>query len=166
LHESGSGGDIVTSWNVEVLNAREQIDDVLAIEQVSFNNPWTREMYLAEFDNPAVSRCYLARNAAGAVVGFCSIWRVLDELHINNLAVTPAHRRAGVASALLRRVLGDGAASGAVTARLEVRRSNEPAQRLYERFGFRVAGVRRNYYTLPVEDAIVLINDGLMHFRS
>ena len=94
-------------------------------------------------------------------MGFCSFWRVVDELHINNLAVLPSYRRAGVASALLTHVLREGSAFGAVRATLEVRRSNEPARYLYERFGFTVAGVRRAYYTKQVEDAIVLWREGL-----
>jgi ribosomal-protein-alanine N-acetyltransferase len=81
---------------------------------------------------------------------------VLDELHINNLAVVPAFRRAGVATALLERVLQEGAALGARRTTLEVRESNEAARLLYERFGFTVSGIRRGYYTKPVEDALVL----------
>jgi ribosomal-protein-alanine N-acetyltransferase len=61
----------------------------------------------------------------------------------------------------LTRVLEDGAKLGAKRATLEVRRSNEPAQQLYERFGFAVAGVRRDYYSNPVEDALVLWREGL-----
>jgi len=86
---------------------------------------------------------------------------VLDELHINNIAVLPDVRRAGVATALLDHVLTYGAALGARRATLEVRRSNESARLLYERFGFTVAGVRRAYYTKPVEDALVLWRDDL-----
>ena len=148
-------------WIVEPLKSAAEIDHVLAIEDASFTNPWTREMYLAELENEGVSFCYLARNDAGQVVGFCSFWRVLDELHINNLAVLPAHRRAGVATALLRHVFQEGARMGAVRATLEVRRSNESARILYERFGFSTAGTRRAYYTKPVEDAIVLWREGL-----
>jgi ribosomal-protein-alanine N-acetyltransferase len=95
------------------------------------------------------------------VVGFCSFWHVLEELHINNLAVLPAYRRSHIATALLRRVLEDGARLGASRATLEVRRSNEPARMLYEAFGFSVAGVRRGYYSNPPEDALVLWRDGL-----
>jgi ribosomal-protein-alanine N-acetyltransferase len=86
---------------------------------------------------------------------------VVDELHINNLAVLPAWRRTGVATSLLDHVIREGVRMGAHRATLEVRRSNEPARRLYERFGFSVAGVRRAYYTNPVEDAIVLWREGL-----
>src|SRR5262245_2684700 len=143
-------------WHIEALIAPSQIDDVLAVEEVSFTNPWTREMYLSELENRGVSFCFLARHEAGRVVGFCSFWRVLDELHINNLAVLPEHRRAGVASALLTHVLGEGRRMGIRRATLEVRRSNDPARFLYERFGFSVAGVRHGYYTNPLEDALIL----------
>jgi len=148
-------------WTVEPLTSSADLDAVLAIEEASFTSPWTREMYLAEFENPGVSYFYLAKTPLGETIGFCSFWRVLDELHINNLAVGPEHRRAHVATALLSKVLEDGANMGAERATLEVRHSNEPAQRLYERFGFTVAGVRRGYYTNPVEDALVLWKEGL-----
>ena len=148
-------------WRIELLSDPRQIDDVLAIEELSFTIPWTREMYAAEFQNRDVSFCYLAKNNTGETVGFCSFWRVLDELHINNLAVAPAFRRGGVATALLTRVLGDGEKLGAARATLEVRRSNDAARLLYERLGFSVVGVRRDYYTKPIEDAIVLRREGL-----
>jgi ribosomal-protein-alanine N-acetyltransferase len=143
-------------FRIEPLSSPGEIDAVLAVEEASFTNPWTREMYLAELENRNVSYCYLAKDADGRVVGFCSFWRVLDELHINNLAVLPQERRTGVGSALLEFVIKEGVALGARRATLEVRRSNDFARQLYERFGFTVAGVRRAYYTKPVEDALVL----------
>jgi ribosomal-protein-alanine N-acetyltransferase len=147
---------------IEPLSSPSQIDEILAVEEASFTSPWTREMYLAELNNTGVSYFYLARTEAGQVIGFCSFWRVLDELHINNLAVLPEHRRAGIGADLLLRVLADGAALGAMRATLEVRRSNEAAQKLYEKFGFTVAGVRRLYYSSPPEDALVLWREGLV----
>lgn len=132
------------------------LDDVLRIEAMTFSRPWTREMYLSELEHRDVSRVYLARDAVGEAIGFCSCWQILDEVHINNLAVLPERRRTGVASALLMRVLADGAARGAHRATLEVRRSNHAALALYERFGFVVTGVRKGYYSNPDEDALVL----------
>lgn len=151
----------MSEWQIQQLTSADQIDAVLAIEDASFTNPWTREMYLSELENRSVSFCFLFRDSSGAAIGFCSFWRVLDELHINNLAVLPAYRRAGVASALLTFVLGEGARQGARRATLEVRRSNEAARLLYERFGFSVAGVRREYYTKPDEDALILWREDL-----
>ena len=153
----------MTTWLIEAVKSPADIDAILGIEEASFTNPWTKEMYLAELENKGISYCYLAKagGPGGAIVGFCSFWRVLDELHINNLAVAPANRRAGVGSALLSHVLQTGATLGAERATLEVRRSNQEARALYERFGFSVAGVRRAYYTNPVEDALVLWRDRL-----
>jgi ribosomal-protein-alanine N-acetyltransferase len=142
-------------WGIEPLGYND-IDDVLAIEEAAFTSPWTRAMYVAELEHPGVSYCFLARDSERRAVGFCSFWRVLDELHINNLAVLPDLRRAGIGSFLLSFVLKNGAALGARRATLEVRRSNDAARLLYEGFGFTVAGVRTGYYSKPVEDALVL----------
>ena len=120
-------------------------------------------MYLAELENRDVSCCYLAHDRQDQAVGFVSFWRILDELHINNLAVLPGYRRTGIASALLTHALAEGVRKGARRATLEVRRSNEPARCLYERFGFAVKSVRLGYYTAPVEDALVLWHDDLAH---
>ena len=141
------------------------IDDVLAIEEAAFTNPWTRAMYLGELENGGVSFCYLARDPDRRAVGFCSFWRVLDELHINNLAVLPERRRAGIGSMLLTFVLKKGVELGATRATLEVRRSNESARLLYERFGFTVSAVREAYYSKPVEDALVLWREHLSDFQ-
>jgi ribosomal-protein-alanine N-acetyltransferase len=84
------------------------------------------------------------------------VWIIFDELHINTLAVHPDRRRQGLASLLLTHVLDDAVRRGAEKATLEVRRSNEGALRLYERFGFEVGGVRKEYYRQPVEDALIL----------
>jgi ribosomal-protein-alanine N-acetyltransferase len=138
------------------LASDRDLDAVLHIEGESFTSPWTRDMYLAELKNVDVSFCYLARDETGQAVGFCSFWRIVDELHINNLAVLPGYRRRGIASTLLMYVLKEGARLGARSVTLEVRRSNDDARRLYERFGFAASGVRRGYYTNPVEDALVM----------
>lgn len=147
------------------------LDGILAVDAATFDRPWTRAMYEWEWTHSDVARFYVARipgagsgagpgAGSGAVVAYCAGWIVFDELHINNLAVDPAWRRCGIASALLTFVLEQAAAEGAIRATLEVRRSNEPARRLYERFGFAFAGVRTGYYREPVEDALVLWRNG------
>ena len=151
----------MTTWRIEQVTTPDQIEAIMSIEAVSFTNPWTRDMHQAELDNRGVSYSYVAKDESGAVVGFCSFWRILDELHINNLAVVPERRREGIATTLLTFVLREGAALGATRAMLEVRRSNEAAQRLYERLGFAVTNVRHAYYTKPVEDALVLWRERL-----
>ena len=143
------------------LTSADQIPSVLEIETASFTSPWTREMYLAELENRNVSYCFLASFDNGPAIGFCSFWRVLDELHINNLAVLPDFRHRGVGAELLAFVLNEGARLGALRATLEVRRSNTPALMLYERYGFTVAGNSRDNNTNPQEDALILWKDQL-----
>jgi ribosomal-protein-alanine N-acetyltransferase len=147
--------DVSISITIGPLSSPGDLDAVLEIETASFTSPWTREMYLAELQNVGISFCYLARDGA-TVLGFCSFWRVVDELHINNLAVAEPYRRRGIGAALLNYVLNEGFRMGARRATLEVRRSNDAARHLYERLGFSPAGVRPAYYTNPVEDALVL----------
>src|SRR5438034_4655564 len=101
------------TWAIEPLSLLSDLETVLEIERASFVNPWTREMYLAELENKGVSYCYVIRNEQRELVGFCSFWRVLDELHINNLAVMPVHRGAGAGTTLLRTILWEGARLGA-----------------------------------------------------
>lgn len=155
-----SGDVLPPGWCVETLEESD-LDEVLAIERASFSNPWSRDMFLWELQNAGVSYGYVLREPAGAVAAFCTVWIVQDELHINNVAVAPVHRGRGVGLALLRFVLRLAAGLGARRATLEVRRSNAPALKLYERLGFEVVGVRRNYYSAPVEDALILWCDRL-----
>jgi ribosomal-protein-alanine N-acetyltransferase len=142
---------------VERLASAADLDAVLAIEEASFNNPTTREWYEGELKRPEVCFIYVLRTADEPVAAFCAFWLVADQAHINNLAVRPELRRRGLASALLTAVMAEAAHLGAAALTLEVRRSNGPALRLYERAGFETSGVRTNYYTNPVEDALLLV---------
>lgn len=146
-------------YRVEPLTDDRDLDGVLEVEALSFNNPWTREMYTREMDNRGICHILVARTNDWIVAGFCSFWVVTDEMHINNVALRPECRGRGIATGLLRHAIGAATARGARRAMLEVRTSNTPALRLYEGLGFYVAGTRRNYYTAPVEDAMLLWRD-------
>jgi len=161
------------SWIIERTLAEQDLDEIVAIEVASFTNPWTRQMYLRELQNPDVSFLYVLRmpvggegRAAYRIAGFCSFWLVLDEIHINNLAVRRGYQGQRLGTALLEHVLQAGARRGAERATLEVRRSNAPARRLYERLGFTVAATRPNYYVSPPEDALILWKGALNETRS
>lgn len=141
---------------IERVVSAEDLEGVLEVERASFNNPTTREWYQSELQRPEVCYVFVIRTDAHRVAGFCAFWRVLDQIHINNLAIRPELRRQGLGQALLRHVLDFAAQLGAHHATLEVRRSNVPAQRLYEAAGFRIAAIRPRYYTHPIEDALIL----------
>ena len=151
---------------IERTRSEKDLDDILAIEQASFSNPWTRQMYVRELQNPDVSFLYVLRMPGDGIGAFCSFWLVLDEVHVNNLAVRPDLQGKGLGTMLLTHVLRAGADRGAERATLEVRRSNAPARRLYERLGFEVAATRLNYYVSPSEDALILWRGALKESRS
>src|SRR5215471_8467794 len=136
--------------------ADADIDAIVELEQASFTNPWTRETLVWELANSDVTRVYLLRDAEDRAVAFCIVWVIFDELHINTLAVSPAWRRQGLATRLLRAVMADAAEEGARRATLEVRASNRAALDLYARLGFTIAATRPGYYTNPSEDALIL----------
>lgn len=141
---------------IEWLASPSDLDGVLEVDRLSFPSPWTREMYEEELQQPATSFIIVARAGTTPVAGYCSYRVVADEVQINNVAVRPDHRGQGIGRALVEAVLDHGRASGARTALLEVRRSNESAKRLYLSLGFAEVGERPRYYTHPEEDALVL----------
>jgi [ribosomal protein S18]-alanine N-acetyltransferase len=137
---------------------KEDIDQVLAIEQASFSMPWSRNLFLSEFRSPRVSSLLvaLADSPVRRVSGFIVFWTVEDEMHILNLAVAPEFRRQGIARRLVLSALSHARSKGAKRAFLEVRASNIAAQKLYSRLGFTGTAIRRGYYDTPVEDAVIM----------
>ena len=141
---------------VERMSGDSDLDAVAALEASSFTNPWTREMLERELVQPTSARVYVLRLPDARVAAFCSCWVIVDELHINTIAVDVSRRRQGLGRALMQHILTAVAGEGVRRATLEVRRSNLAALRLYEDLGFEVAGVRKRYYTNPEEDALIL----------
>ena len=144
---------------IESFDGEDDLTGVLEVEDESFTNPWTREMYEWELRNRTVCHIVVVRTPDCRVAGFCAFWVVFDEIHINNVAMRPRFRGQGMGTALMHHVLETAPSLGAQRATLEVRSSNVGAIKLYERLGFRVAGTRRNYYTNPQEDALILWYD-------
>jgi ribosomal-protein-alanine N-acetyltransferase len=137
------------------LESREDLDAVIEIDQGSFSSPWTRQMYEEELVNDQ-SFIFVARRKECPVVGYCSFRVVLDEIHVNNIAVRPGWRRRGIGRDLVQSLFAEGRARRCRAATLEVRRSNGTALRLYKSVGFVERGVRRGYYRDPDDDALVL----------
>lgn len=136
------------------------LDQVEAIDQVSFSTPWPKEAFHYELMQNPNSLCWVAErktpDQAPIIVATIVIWLVLDEAHIGTLAVRPGYRQQGIAQRLLVRALLEAVRSGATHALLEVRISNQAAQNLYKKIGFEVVGVRRGYYKDTHEDAVLM----------
>lgn len=145
---------------IECATAKD-LDHIVAIEQASFSTPWTRKMFQVELCENPFAHVYVAKGRGAklpddGLIGYVCFWVVFEEFRLMTLAVAPALRRRGFGRALLQHALSVGRAKGATRGLLEVRASNAAALALYEEVGFRRVGVRANYYTNPVEDAVLM----------
>jgi ribosomal-protein-alanine N-acetyltransferase len=128
---------------------------VARIERGQFSHPWSLAYYAAELTNP-LSHFYVAEDtASGSVVGYLLFWRLDGELELHKIAVDAPRQRQGHASRLLEFFIHCGRSWNCQRALLEVRAGNAPAIQLYEKFSFHSVGRRHDYYSQPVEDALV-----------
>lgn len=136
------------------------VDRVHAIERAGSPDAWSRSLFADELADGGADRYWLVAESAGRLTGFGGLLFVTDEAHVMNMGVGPEHRRQGVASVLLARLLLAAGDRGATAATLEVRASNHPAIGLYEGFGFAAAGHRPGYYA-DGEDAVIMWAHGI-----
>jgi ribosomal-protein-alanine N-acetyltransferase len=137
----------------------KHIDEIMEIERLSFTTPWSRMAFIHEIESP--HSIFEVMTLNGRLVGYGGFWLIMDEAHISNIALHPDHRRKGLGRKLLARLLGQAVERGATKGALEVRPSNEAAQRLYDSFGFKAIAVRKNYYTDEREDALIMWNEDI-----
>jgi [ribosomal protein S18]-alanine N-acetyltransferase len=129
------------------------LEEVEAIERVSFITPWSRQSLIAELSLPQ-ARIEVAR-WQHRLVGYYACWLVADEISLLTIAVHPDYRQRGIASRLMHHLLTVAAQQRSRLVTLEVRRGNLPAIKLYERHGFTPSYVRKGYYS-DGEDALVM----------
>lgn len=130
------------------------LDEVMAIEQASFPEPWSRRIFMQEIQH--ASSVLVVMRCAGAVIGYGGYWRLLDEAHITNVAIEPDRRRMGYGSRLLKWLIESAHEHGVTRATLEVRESNLAAKRMYSKFGFETVAIRRGYYAATRENAVIM----------
>jgi len=133
---------------------KEDLDQVVGIEEKSFSDPWSKSFFAQDIDND--SALPLVARKDGRVVGYTCLWKILDEIQISNIAVSPKLRRIGIGEMMMQKVLKMAEEKHSKRISLDVRISNLPAISLYKKFGFREAGRRKNYYRSPQEDALIL----------
>jgi len=130
------------------------LDGVVAIEEVSFPTPWSREMFREDLTRP-FSQPFAAEGPAGDILGYVVCWNVAGESHLLNIAVHPGFRGRGVGEALLLETIRRAERAGSKSIHLEVRTGNDQAQTLYRKCGFTFIGIRKGYYTDTGEDALI-----------
>ena len=138
----------------------EDLDEVQRIEEASFTTPWPPNAYRSELMTNRLAS-YLVARIDGRIVAYGGMWLMVDEAHITTFAVHPRWRRRGVGEWMLLGLLDRAVERRAREATLEVRLSNMPARRLYEKYGFRPVGIRPRYYSDNGEDALIMTTDAL-----
>jgi ribosomal-protein-alanine N-acetyltransferase len=136
----------------------EDLADVQRIEAASFTAPWPENAYRSELMTNRLAS-YLVARVDGRIVAYGGMWLMVDEAHITTFAVHPGWRRQRIGERLLLAFLDLARERHAREATLEVRLSNVPARRLYEKYGFRPVGLRPRYYSDNNEDALIMTTD-------
>jgi ribosomal-protein-alanine acetyltransferase len=152
----------VDGCQIVTINRSVDLDAILAIEQLSFQWPWRRRSFEGELSCPGAFG-YVVKSAQAdkeiQIVAYAFLRRILDELHLLKIAVTPSQRGRGIATWFLNHCFTMGAQQRANSVYLEVRLSNIIAIKLYEKLGFVEIGRRSNYYPDSKEDAVVMMKD-------
>ncbi len=138
----------------------EDLPGVQLVENASFPLPWPANAFRHELTQNKNAH-YIVAKEGDHIVGYAGLWLSLDEAHITTFAVLPDHRRRKIGERMLLSLFERAEKLGAEWLTLEVRASNLPAQRLYEKYGFRSAGIRRRYYSDNNEDAIIMWTERL-----
>jgi [ribosomal protein S18]-alanine N-acetyltransferase len=146
------------SMRIKIRDASNgDLPQIVEIERLSFDNPWSRDSFLRELSLP-FSSTTVAVTTDGkieAIVGYLCRWLVADECHILNVAVRPEARRTGIGERLMEHAIGEAKRERARFVTLEVRRSNVAARSLYRKLSFEERRLRKNYYGSG-DDAIVM----------
>ena len=133
----------------------KDVEAVHKVEVSSFSDPWSLSAFKSEMKNK-LAKYIVAEDEDGKIIGYIGVWYIIDEAHINNVAVHKESRGKGVGNMLMEYLIKRCEEDSISSITLEVRRSNEIAQNLYKKYGFKPGGVRKEYYSDNREDAIIM----------
>lgn len=140
---------------------QDDVPQAVEIEKQIFSRPWTTENFLDSLKLADTIFLVAQKEDSEEILGYCGCYQSFDEGNITNVAVKESARRQGVAQGLVSAVLEEGKRRGICNFFLEVRVSNLPAITLYEKLGFKTAGIRKDFYVAPVENAWVMVLSAL-----
>ncbi len=142
---------------------RDYLDDVIRIEEQSYGpHHWSKESFFNEINNE-LAKYYCSFNEKGEMTGYAGCWQILEEAHITNVSVSPDFRRNHIGEALLTAIIKSCYKEMIKYITLEVRVSNEPAIKLYEKYGFKSLGIRKGYYQDNNEDALIMWTENIFY---
>ena len=133
----------------------EDAKELAVLDKLCFNVPWSEKSFCEEAENPLAT--YFVAKEDEKIVGYGGIWNVSGEGQITNIAVHPDMRKKGIASEILKQLISSSKTFEKIF--LEVRESNTAAICLYEKYGFKKCGIRKNFYHSPTENGIIMIRE-------
>ena len=138
-----------------IVRLMEETDimQLVSIEKECFSMPWSEQSFRDSYALPYAY--FFVAEVNGYIAGYAGLYRVADDGDITNVAVSHTYRRKGVAKKIMENLLQFAKDEGMTGITLEVRESNAPAIALYENFGFKRIGIRKNFYEKPIESAII-----------
>ena len=140
---------------------KDDVPRVAEIEAAAYGeHHWSRDSFYSEVSNK-VAKYYTARVPSGEIAGYIGTWHIVDEAHITTIAVAPEFLRNHIAECLIVKSLEDCYNELIKYITLEVRVSNIPAIRLYEKYGFKSLGTRKGYYQDNNEDALIMWTENI-----
>ncbi|MDD3236625.1 MAG: ribosomal protein S18-alanine N-acetyltransferase [Candidatus Gastranaerophilales bacterium] len=143
---------------------KENLDEVMEIETISYpNHHWSKDSFFNELSNKLAHYYCVKDKNADRVLAYVGYWQILEEAHITTLAVHPDFRKQQLAQILLKTLIDDCYKQMIKYITLEVRESNIAAISLYEKFGFKSIGQRKNYYQDNGENAIIMFTENIWH---
>lgn len=138
---------------IELMN-KSHIDGIMEIEKDSFAIPWSRASVEKELSNNLA--IYVVAMDKEKVIGYGGMWHIVNEGHITNIAVHKDFRRKGIGNAIVKKLIEIAEEKEMIGLTLEVRKSNISALELYKKNGFKLEGIRPEYYEDNKEDAYIM----------
>ena len=142
---------------------KDDVEEVSLIEAEAYGkHHWTKSSFYDEMSNN-LAKYYCAKTSTGETVGYAGTWHIIDEGHITTIAVKNEFLRNHIGEALIHRIIEDCYKNGVKYLTLEVRVSNTPAIKLYEKYGFQSLGTRKGYYQDNNEDALIMWTENIFY---
>ena len=148
--------------------SQEDIEEVVKVEEAAYGeHHWAKSSFYDEMNNN-LAKYYCAKNSENIMVAYAGTWNIIDEGHITTLAVKPEYKRKHIGEALIIKILENCYLSKIKYLTLEVRESNIPAIKLYEKYGFKSLGTRKGYYQDNNENALIMWTENIFYdkFKS
>lgn len=141
----------------------EDVPEIADLEMKYFSVPWSENSLDKEVDNE--SSVFITAECEGVAAGYAGMYLMGYEAGITNVVVNESYRHSGIGDGLIKKIISEGAKRGVTDITLEVRKSNREAVHLYRKNGFAEEGIRPGFYDNPKEDAIIMWNRNIFHYK-